>query len=143
GLDIAAGDLVEHRCKENEILLGDQHEFDVRKVGAALLELRCRVGARKTTTQNQNATLRRPLLNHMAPTNESLTRPISAVHAASYAACTTPSKAGGAVPVGLSQPPGGNILWSTSAGPQVRGSYSESGISAFSTGSTMRQASST
>ena len=44
---------------------------------------------------------------------------------------------------GLFQPPGGDTRWSTSPGPQVLGSYSETGAAAFSTGSTMRQASST
>src|SRR5262245_1261548 len=41
------------------------------------------------------------------------------------------------------QPPGGTTLLSTSAGPQVFGSYSWTGVFAFSTGSTMRHASST
>jgi hypothetical protein len=47
------------------------------------------------------------------------------------------------VTVGFCQPPGGTTCLSTSAGPQVFGSYSWTGVFAFSTGSTMRQASST
>src|SRR6516164_7613135 len=45
--------------------------------------------------------------------------------------------------VGLSQPPGGTTFLSTWAGPQVFGSYSWTGVFAFSAGSTMRHASST
>src|SRR6516162_2177931 len=45
--------------------------------------------------------------------------------------------------VGFCQPPGGTKVLSTSAGPQVFGSYSWTGVPAFSTGSTMRHASST
>src|SRR5262249_7730371 len=45
--------------------------------------------------------------------------------------------------VGFCQPPGGETLASTSFGPQVPGSYSWTGASPFSTGSTMRHASST
>jgi hypothetical protein len=45
--------------------------------------------------------------------------------------------------VGFCQPPGGPTLESTSVGPQVPGSYSQTGVSSFSTGSTIRQASST
>src|SRR5262245_18996510 len=47
------------------------------------------------------------------------------------------------VAVGFCQPPGGATCLSTSTGPQVFGSYSWTGVIAFSTGSTMRQASST
>src|SRR5262245_28639012 len=43
---------------------------------------------------------------------------------------------------GLCQPPGGATAEAASAGPQVLGSYSCTGVAAFSTGSTMRQASS-
>src|SRR5262249_20058961 len=45
--------------------------------------------------------------------------------------------------VGFCQPPGGTTVLSTSAGPQVLGSYSWTGVPAFTTGSTMRHASST
>src|SRR5215472_1891366 len=45
--------------------------------------------------------------------------------------------------VGFCQPPGGTTVLSTSAGPQVLGSYSWTGVPAFATGSTMRHASST
>jgi hypothetical protein len=45
--------------------------------------------------------------------------------------------------VGLCQPPSGETLESTSFGPQVPGSYSWTGVSSFSTGSTIRHASST
>src|SRR6516164_8695511 len=45
--------------------------------------------------------------------------------------------------VGFCQPPGGTTVLSTSAGPQVFGSYSWTGVPAFATGSTMRHASST
>src|SRR5262249_27225802 len=45
--------------------------------------------------------------------------------------------------VGFCQPPGGATLESTSFGPQVPGSYSWTGVPAFSTGSTIRHASST
>src|SRR5262249_32584856 len=47
------------------------------------------------------------------------------------------------VTVGFCQPPGGTTFLSTSAGPQVFDSYSWTGVFAFSTGSTMRHASST
>ena len=50
----------------------------------------------------------------------------------------------GAAPrVGFCQPPGGVTVESTSFGPQVPGSYSYTGVPAFSTGSTIRHASST
>jgi hypothetical protein len=45
--------------------------------------------------------------------------------------------------VGFCQPPGGETRASTSFGPQVPGSYSQTGVPAFSRGSTIRQASST
>src|SRR5262249_3921186 len=45
--------------------------------------------------------------------------------------------------VGFCQPPGGTTVLSTSAGPQVFGSYSWTGVPAFTAGSTMRHASST
>src|SRR5262245_22822171 len=45
--------------------------------------------------------------------------------------------------VGFCQPPGGTTFLSTSAGPQVFGSYSWTGVFAFTSGSTMRHASST
>ncbi len=46
------------------------------------------------------------------------------------------------VATGSRQPPGGDTL-AASAGPHVPGSYSYTGGGAFSTGSTMRHASST
>lgn len=46
------------------------------------------------------------------------------------------------VATGLCQPPVGETISSTSLGPQVFGSYTWTGVSAFNTGSTMRQASS-
>ena len=45
--------------------------------------------------------------------------------------------------IGLCQPLAGETLCSTSPGPQVPFSYSKTGVLAFSTGSTIRQASST
>ena len=45
--------------------------------------------------------------------------------------------------LGLCQPPGGATFWSTALGPHVFGSYAWTGVPAFSTGSTIRQASST
>ena len=48
-----------------------------------------------------------------------------------------------AATVGFTQPPGGVTFSPTSCGPQVPGSYSFTGVPLFSTGSTMRQASST
>src|SRR5271163_3502028 len=45
--------------------------------------------------------------------------------------------------IGLCQPPAGETLCSTSLGPQAPFSYSKTGVPAFSTGSTIRQASST
>src|SRR5262249_32886326 len=45
--------------------------------------------------------------------------------------------------VGFCQPPGGTMVLSTSAGPQVFGSYSWTAVPAFNAGSTMRPASST
>src|SRR5262249_54277301 len=47
------------------------------------------------------------------------------------------------VTVGFCQSPGGTTCLSTSAGPQVSGSYPWTGVVVLSTGSTMRQASST
>ena len=44
---------------------------------------------------------------------------------------------------GFCQPPAGEIRESTSLGPQVPGSYSNTGVPSFSTGSTIRHASST
>src|SRR5262249_57668275 len=58
----------------------------------------------------------------------------------SHVCASTPDQP---VTVGFCQPPGGTTFLSTSAGPQVFGSYSWTGVFAFSTGSTMRQASST
>src|SRR5579863_843515 len=49
----------------------------------------------------------------------------------------------GVLTAGLFHPSAGTIHWSTSAGPQVPGSYSYTGVFAFNTGSTIRQASST
>jgi len=49
----------------------------------------------------------------------------------------------GTVTVGFCQPPSGETLAPTSFGPQVPGSYSWTGVPAFSTGSTIRHASST
>ena len=48
-----------------------------------------------------------------------------------------------AATVGFTQPPGGVTVSPTSCGPQAPGSYSFTGVPLFSTGSTMRQASST
>src|SRR5215467_12812341 len=64
---IAAGDLVEHRRKKNEILLSDQHDFHARHVGQVFLQPRGGVGPRKTTAQDQDASLRRYLLSHIMP----------------------------------------------------------------------------
>ena len=49
----------------------------------------------------------------------------------------------GASSFGSCQPPAGETVWSASFGPQLPGSYSYTGVSAFSTGSTTRHASST
>lgn len=68
---------------------------------------------------------------------------IDVEHLNLHAAWTSAATGACVAITGLCQPPAGMTFASTSAGPHVPGSYSYTGVLAFSTGSTIRHASST
>ena len=104
---VAPGDFVEHRREKHEILLGDQHDFDVRIAAQPLFEMQRRVGAGETAAENQDAFLRGRSVHDVlfTPSGHRLRC------GTSYFRRVLPAA-------------GGSNHCSTSFGPQVFGSYS-------------------
>jgi len=55
---IARGNFVQHGRKEDEVLSGRQHDFNIRRPGQPLLQVQRCVSARKAAAENQNTPLR-------------------------------------------------------------------------------------